>query len=172
MVSGFVLSHLLPHKFGEQRGHSMVFGTHAYKNLALLGSRQNKREADSVCNRFYCGQSMAQRKARCAPACTAASHSRAALSRPTPPLLCRLRAMVGSLELPLIQPLGQGHQGFVPGTGERALDWLHTTRPPALYVRTAAHTRDLVALLVARQQDQAGADDGFHEGVAVIAALN
>jgi hypothetical protein len=37
---------------------------------------------------------------------------------------------------------GQGAgQGYVPGTGERALDWLHTTRPPALYVRTPAHTR-------------------------------
>ncbi len=31
--------------------------------------------------------------------------------------------------------------------------------------------RDLAALLVARQQDQAGADDGFHEGVAIMGAL-
>ncbi len=34
--------------------------------------------------------------------------------------------MVGSLEL-LLQPVGQG-QGYVPGTGERALEWLHTIR--------------------------------------------
>ncbi len=90
-----------------------------------------------------------------------------------PPLaLRRLRAMVGSLELPLMQPRGQGHfGGYVPGTGERALEWLHTTRPPALYVQTAAHTRDLAALLVARQQDQAGADDGFYEALAIMGAL-
>ncbi len=80
--------------------------------------------------------------------------------------------MVGSLELPLMQPRGQGHfGGYVPGTGERALEWLHTTRPPALYVHTPAHMRDLAALLVARQQDQAGADDGFYEGMAVMGAL-
>ncbi len=40
-----------------------------------------------------------------------------------------------------------------------------------LYVRTPAHTRDLAALLVARQQDQAGADDGFHESVSIMGAL-
>ncbi len=40
--------------------------------------------------------------------------------------------------------------------------------PPALYVRTPAHTRDLAALLVARQQ---GADDGFYEALAIMGAL-
>jgi hypothetical protein len=79
--------------------------------------------------------------------------------------------MVGSLELPLMQPRGQGYRLYVPGTGERALEWLHATRPPALYVQTPAHTQDLAALLVARQQDRAGADDGFYEALAIMGAL-
>ncbi len=68
--------------------------------------------------------------------------------------------MVGSLELPLIQPRGQGLNYYVPGTGDRALDWLHATRPPAQYVRTPAHARDMAALMIGRQQDLAGANDG------------
>ncbi len=47
----------------------------------------------------------------------------------------------------------------------------HATRPPALYARTPAHTRDLAALLIGRQQDRAGANDGFHEAVAIMGAL-
>ncbi len=61
-----MLSHYIPQKLGERTGLCFVTGTHAYHNLALLGTLQNTTEADDVANRFYAGLPLEARAPRCA----------------------------------------------------------------------------------------------------------